>query len=222
MTDHQEDHHSEHGAGFDPQEFAHDLGRMEWGAILKAWIPFFVGIAAAMIVGWIIWQPIVYAKKQQPVDFNHQMHVQDVGMDCADCHYFDSAGRFSGIPADEMCLDCHTWSYPQNEDNPKEMAFLEEYVGQDDQLLKSIDWHVYSKQPDTVYFSHIAHVEMGGFECAECHLGHQDTSTPPPYYENRITKYSRFVYRHMKMDDCGACHTKHDVPQNNACFVCHK
>jgi menaquinone reductase, multiheme cytochrome c subunit len=199
-----------------------EITQVDWGRVLKSWSPFFIGLIGMMIIGWAIWPTLVYSKKEQPFNFNHVIHTEEVGMGCHDCHWFTDEGRFSGIPEARMCLDCHTWTNRQNEDSAVELAFLREFVGEDDELKKELTWYVYSKQPDCVYFSHIAHVKNGGFECSECHGDHERTAVLPPYYENRLTKYSRFVFENMKMTDCGDCHTKHDVPENNACFVCHK
>ena len=226
MTHHDETKTSGHdggGHGVTPQDLTSMIRGVDFGALLRASIPFFIGLVGMAIIGWLIWSPLIYAKKYQPVDFNHQVHMEAAGMTCEDCHYYEDDGRFSGIPAAESCLDCHNWSSPQNEENEKEKAFLEEFVNEDDEYKKPLVWYVYSKQPDCVYFSHIAHTQNAGFECKECHKNYGgESSGTKPYYENRITGYSKFVFQNMKMDDCAACHKKNGQPQNNACFVCHK
>jgi hypothetical protein len=225
MTHHDGAHGADHGGGgHEPitKQVKKAATGLDSGKLFTSLAPFFVGLILALIVGWAIWPAMFYAEEQQPVAFNHLMHVEDVGMMCDDCHYYDDQGRFSGIPDTVMCLDCHTWSAPQNEDNAKETAFIQEYVDEYDMPVKPVEWLVYSKQPDCVYFSHIAHTDRGGFECAECHGDMGTNADPPPLYRNRLTGYSRFVYENMKMNDCGDCHLKHDAPENNACFVCHK
>ena len=225
MTDHAQKTGTGHHEGADQPinaKVAQDVSGLNFPALIKSWTPFFVGLVLALVVTNLLWTKLVYSEKQQPFNFNHLIHIEEAGMDCDECHNFNANGRFSGIPATEKCLDCHTRSNPQNEENQKEAAFLEEYVTEDDELKKPIDWYVYSKQPDCVYFSHIAHVQQAEFGCEVCHEDHGATSVLPPYYENRITRYSKLVYENMKMTDCADCHKKHEVPQNNACFVCHK
>ena len=99
---------------------------------------------------------------------------------------------------------------------------------------KEIPWLVYSRQPDCVYFSHIAHVKMGEMDCSVCHGEHGKLDQLPAYKENRLTGYSINIWGsnimglksntwdRMKMDDCAECHTDKGKEENNACFVCHK
>ena len=184
--------------------------------------PFFIGLIAAMVICWLIWPTLIYSQKTQPIAFSHLAHTENAGMDCSECHEFKDDGRFSGIPSFEFCLGCHTWDDRQNEDSQAETEFLEKFVTEDGELKGDPKWYVYSAQPDCVYFSHIAHTEKGGFKCEECHGDHGATTSLRPYYQNRITKYSRDVDADMKMTDCADCHSKHGHPENNACFVCHK
>ena len=55
-------HHAEH-----PSRGA---GEGTGGAIL---LFFILGLAASMIVGWIIFPKLLYSQKQQPIDFNHAL-----------------------------------------------------------------------------------------------------------------------------------------------------
>jgi hypothetical protein len=225
MTHHDEAQvsgHDEHGHALTGQELVKKVASVDYPGLIKSSIPFFIGLLAAIIVGWGIWPTLLYSEKAQPVQFNHAIHMDEAGMSCEDCHSFRDDGSFTGLPGTQMCLDCHTWSSPQNEDNAKEKAFLEACVTEDDELKSEIPWYVYSKQPDCVFFSHVAHVEKGGLECAACHGNHGETTELRPYYENRLTRYSRDVDADMKMTDCAACHVKSDKHENNACFVCHK
>ena len=225
MTHHneaQESGHDEHGHALTGHDLIRKLAEVDYPGLLRSSIPFFIGLIAAMIVGWGIWPTLLYSEKFQPIQFNHAIHADNAGMSCEDCHSVMEDGRFTGLPSTQMCLDCHTWSSRQNEDNAQETAFLEQYVTEDDELKAEISWYVYSKQPDCVFFSHVAHVEKGGLECSACHGNHGESTSLRPYYENRLTRYSRDVDAHMKMSDCADCHAKSDKHENNACFVCHK
>ncbi|MEW5722818.1 MAG: menaquinone reductase multiheme cytochrome c subunit QrcA [Thermodesulfobacteriota bacterium] len=226
MTEHDEAQAVESKAAPDPGGApAPGPGRPK---VVCGWIMFFAGVVLAWIVCMAVYWDLVapnplYAKKIQPFNFNHYVHTEDSGMGCDECHKYDDQGRFLGLPDIQECFMCHTWSDRQNEDNPNETAFLEKYVDKDtDEPLDSPQWLVYSAQPDCVFFSHIAHTEMGGLSCEECHGDHGKSKSLEPLYENRLTGYSRKVYQEMKMTDCGDCHEKKGKPENNYCFVCHK
>lgn len=171
-------------------------------------LPFLVGLVASIVLGWWGFPKVLYSQKTQPIRFDHVVHVDDQAMACEDCHFFREDGSFSGLPTNESCVGCH--EDVQGED-PDEERFVAEYVQQE----KEVDWRVYQFQPDNVYFSHIAHKDK--FECTACHHDMAKTSTPPVYYENRLTGYSKDT---MKMWQCERCHAQNGA--SNACFVCHK
>ncbi len=196
----------------------------------SGWLYFFVGLALVMIIGWVVWPKLFYAKKTQPFPFKHEVHTVKGKKDCTECHFFDKEGRFSGTPDFYFCPKCHQKDKPQNKDNKNEKAFIEEYYTDDGRLKKSPPpWYTYSKQPDNVYFPHLPHVKRARIRCEYCHGNHSKTAELPPYYENRLTSYSRNVWDNLKMTDCTSCHTscaechtEKKQAENNACFTCHK
>jgi len=187
-------------------------------------ICFLVGLGASLLVGWVIFPALLYSEKEQPIDFSHVVHVDAVG-DCEGCHYFRDDGSFSGIPDLSNCAECHEEA--QGED-PEELKMIQEYI----EPGKEIPWMVYSRQPDCVFFSHAAHVNMGEIECKACHGMIGESEHTDTYEYNILTGYSRNIWgknisgltsntwESMKMGDCGNCHDEHG--ENNACFVCHK
>lgn len=194
---------------------------------------FILGFVASLIVGWVVYPALLYSKKNQPIDFNHRLHVEMVDEGCDSCHYFREDGTFSGIPKLAECIDCH--EEVQGED-PNEVKFVEEYVMEG----KEVPWLVYARQPDCVFFSHAAHVLAGGMDCVTCHGHIGDSTHSRVYEENRVTGYSRDIWGknisgfkrnswdRMKMDDCDQCHmqqpgrTSSVQTRRDACFVCHK
>ena len=203
-------------------------------------IYFLAGLIPALLVGWILYPMALYSRQQQPFNFSHALHMDEDIVDgiegdtevekCLSCHTFRDDGTFAGIPRLEKCMECHDDpEFPLGED-PEEEKFLKEYVADE----KEIPWLVYSRQPDCVYFSHIAHVKMGNQDCRTCHGEHAKTDQLPVYKENHLTGYSiniwgKYIWGHkenswdrMKMDDCAECHTTKGHEENNACFVCHK
>ena len=201
-----------------------------------AW--FLGGLVPALFVGWVLFPIALYSEQEQPINFSHAIHSQeDIGIEgetelerCLYCHGFRDDGTFAGIPKLENCMMCHDDPELPMGEEPEEARFLKEYVAEE----KEVPWLVYSRQPDCVYFSHIAHVKMGNLECRVCHGDHGQSEDLPDYKRNRLTGYSIDIWGRniagikfntwdrMKMDDCAECHTKTGHEENNACFVCHK
>jgi len=191
------------------------------------WFP--VGLVLAAFVGWGVWPSLFYAQKVQPFSFNHIVHTDRAGLDCEACHYFDESGRFSGAPGLDECLKCHAWPNRRKEDSEFELAFLREFVTVNGELTKSPAWRIYAQQPDHVYFPHALHVKAAGVRCEHCHGDHDRTSGLRPYYENRLTGYSREMEDRLKMADCTSCHNNYAASHTdqgragiNACFTCHR
>ena len=187
-------------------------------------IAFGVSFVIFLGIGWIAFPKFLYSEKEQPLDFNHQLHVDEMG-DCEACHYFRDDGSYAGIPTIDNCIMCH--EFPMGED-PEELKLVDEYITPG----KEIPWLVYSRQPDCVFFSHAAHVRMAGMDCMTCHGPIGESEHSKPYQYNILTCYSRDIWGHsiagfkknpwdsMKMDDCAECHEENGVSQG--CFVCHK
>ncbi|MBS3758467.1 MAG: cytochrome c3 family protein [Desulfobacterales bacterium] len=188
---------------------------------------FVIGLIGSLAGGWLFFPDLLYSEKQQPIDFNHKLHMGVVYEGCQSCHYFREDGSFSGIPDLYSCSGCH--QYPQGT-NPEEKKFIEEYVRPN----KAVPWLVYSEQPDCVFFSHAAHVKGADMKCQTCHGKMGQTTHARPYQENRLTGYSRDIWGYniarlgepkyglrMKMNDCAECHKKR-TGHKGACFQCHQ
>lgn len=203
-------------------------------------IYFLAGLLPALFIGWMLFPMALYSRQMQPINFSHELHLDPEVVDtiegdteqerCLYCHAFRDDGTFVGIPRIDSCMECH-----DDPDNPlgetlAEEKLLKEYVAYE----REIPWLVYSRQPDNVYFSHIAMVKMGEMACETCHGDHAKTDQLPLYRKNRLTGYSINIWGknisgyktntwdRMKMDDCADCHTEMGFEENNACFVCHK
>ncbi len=187
---------------------------------------FSLGLIAALFVGWVIFPKLLYKTQKQPIDFNHSLHLDLVDDSCNSCHFFRDDGTFSGIPKMAQCIDCH--EEVQGE-NPEEEKFVSQYV----QESKEVPWLSYSRQPDCVFFSHVAHTQKAGMECKTCHGNIGTSEHSKEYKENRITGYSIDIWgrnilgmagetwKSAKMDDCAKCHKK-ETGSQGSCFQCHK
>ncbi|MFZ5563915.1 MAG: menaquinone reductase multiheme cytochrome c subunit QrcA [Thermodesulfobacteriota bacterium] len=214
---HKSTHASVHG---DHQESPKDKGGL---AML---IAFIIGLAGSLVVGWVVFPALLYSEKEQPFQFSHAIHNEEVG-DCEACHFFREDGTFAGVPTLNQCIDCHSSVMGDTEE---ETVFVEQYVDQE----KEVPWLIYSRQPDCVFFSHAAHVRKAGMDCVTCHGYIGESEYLPVYQENRISGYSRDIWgydisgilRHnewdsMKMNDCANCHER-ETGSKGACFQCHK
>lgn len=213
---------------------------------------FIAGLMASLVVGWIVFPKLLYSRKEQPIDFNHVLHMQEVSNDCESCHFFRDDGSFAGVPKNEICAECHSEVLGESRD---EEILVEEFILKD----REVPWLIYSKQPDCVFFTHAAHVSTAEMDCKTCHGPIGESTSLKVYEENRITGYSRDIYgpnisgimrnpwEGMKMDDCAACHREaadgkaierspqfffdlltavfppaRNPSKDEACFVCHK
>ena len=194
---------------------------------------FIIGLVASLVLGWVIFPQLLYSQKKQPVQFNHLLHNEMVDESCQSCHFFREDGTYSGVPKLAQCIDCHEEVQGESEEEAK---FVNQYVLKG----REVPWLVYARQPDCVFFSHVAHVKMGQMDCVTCHGDIGESESLKPYEANRITGYSRDIWgkniaglakhpwERMKMDDCSKCHVKENANQGSVqtqkggCFVCHK
>jgi len=177
---------------------------------MKPILPFLAGAVLALAAGWSAFPRVIEKTRLQPVDFSHKVHAEKAGAKCEDCHAFRDDGSFAGAPTLDKCAGCH--AAPMGS-TPAEKAFVENYVaqGREPQCVS------YARQPENVWFPHIAHVKGGGVKCDQCHGEMASSDSLRPYRENRISGYSRDV---MSMDACIACH--HQQKLEHSCLDCHK
>ncbi|MGD8259162.1 MAG: cytochrome c3 family protein [Desulfobacterales bacterium] len=193
---------------------------------------FILGLAASLVLGWVIFPKLLYSQKRQPIEFNHALHNELVDEGCESCHFFREDGTYSGVPTLAQCIDCHE---EVNGEDPEEEKFVAQYVAKS----REVPWLVYSRQPDCVFFSHAAHVKMANMDCVTCHGNIGESESLKVYQKNRISGYSRDIWGEniagikrnswdrMKMDDCAECHQRNKVNQGSVqthrggCFVCH-
>jgi len=193
---------------------------------------FTTGFLVMLLLGWFVLPGFSYERRTQPVDDNHPLHVEQLGITCDTCHFFHEDGTWAGVPALEICADCHREPVGHS---AEELRFVREYI---DENIEP-KWALYNRQPECVSFSHSSHVRMAKISCNTCH-GPQGYSDVSEYYANRITNYSYVVYDSrvpvnavtlmnekgkkvwgtMRMDECAACHRARGT--STACFICHK
>ena len=96
----------------------------------------------------------------QPVQFSHEHHVGDEGIDCRYCHTTVEYSAFAGYPSTAICMNCHTQIWA---DSPALAPVRESW-----ETGEPIAWNRVYELPDFAYFNHSAHVTTG-FACETCH-----------------------------------------------------
>ena len=137
----------------------------------------------------------------QPLAFSHQIHVEESGLECTDCHLYALSGVRATIPNTPVCADCH--SEPSSE-SETELRLLE-YV----EAEELIPWQKVYWVPDHVFFSHRRHAGVAAIECETCHGSMADRVEPVSHRNVPIT-----------MGLCIECHE--EMGASNDCILCHR
>jgi hypothetical protein len=137
---------------------------------------------------------------EQPIAFNHRLHVEEMGAECTDCHLYALSGVRATIPNIAVCADCHEEAQGESAAEAK----LVEYI----QAGEPIPWVKVTTMPDHVYFSHRRHAAIAGIECDTCHgpVGQRSEPVVRPAVD-------------MSMDYCMDCHEASGA--SNDCIWCH-
>jgi hypothetical protein len=100
----------------------------------------------------------------QPVEYSHELHVKQIGLDCRYCHTHVTESANANIPTASMCWNCHGDNKGNVKADSAALAPLREAY----KTGRAIDWVRVHKLPDFVYFNHAAHVRRG-ISCLSCH-----------------------------------------------------
>jgi len=170
----------------------------------------------------------------QPVKFSHKVHVGENGIDCKYCHTTVADGKSAGIPAANLCMNCHVIIREGTNSGKFEIAKVVNAV----ESGKPIEWVRIHNLPEHVFFSHAVHVGSGKIDCASCHgsvesmdivkqqndlsMGwcincHRETQvnfTENPYYEHytklheelKAGKIDTITAEKIGANDCMKCH----------------
>ncbi len=176
------------------------MGRMRFaGAGLMGWLP-----AAFLLAMTVAGSGCSRTEAvQQPIDYNHRLHVVEQELECTDCHEHARDNVRATIPRIAICADCHDPDSP-NSDSPEEAKLLE-YMRQG----QEVPWRKVYRVPDHVYFSHRRHTQLAQLECSTCH----------GEMEQREHAVDRPAVS-LRMGDCIRCHERNDV--NTDCTRCHR
>ena len=173
-----------------------------------------IGGVFAIVFVWYYFSPeftdVGYAP-EQPVEYSHQLHVGELGLDCQYCHTNVKNTEHSNIPATQTCMNCHRQIRPES---LKLLPVRESWI-----TGESIEWIKVHKLPDFAKFSHAIHTNTG-VGCETCH-GRIDEmevvaqSEPLSMswcldcHRQEPTEVTSQVYRnlgHRGPTHCSACH----------------
>jgi len=128
------------------------------------------GLVAALgfiglVGGWWLWQ---FSDEdtgrdmvvEQPVPFSHAHHVGGLGIDCRYCHQTVETSSFAGLPATDVCMNCHQQIWTD--------ARLLAPVRESWRTGRRLHWNRVHDLADFVYFDHSVHV-AAGVGCTTCH-----------------------------------------------------
>lgn len=136
-------------------------------------------------------------KPVQPLNYNHQIHVEKNNMECQYCHSGVSKSPFATVPAVETCMGCHKSILSDRPDIQKLQKHFEE--------KEPVIWEPVNRLPEHAVFTHERHIKAG-VGCHSCHGQVQKMDV--------VEKVSS-----LKMGFCVSCHR--DQGASTDCAVCH-
>ena len=129
----------------------------------------------------------------QPIAFSHRLHAGELQITCLYCHAGAETSRHAGIPAANVCLNCHKFvtaplgairaedELAQKEKRPPRrivspelqklygaLALDEKMQSDPAKMGTPVAWIKIHNVPDFAYFDHRAHVRVG-VTCQQCH-----------------------------------------------------
>lgn len=140
-------------------------------------------------------------KPQQPIDFPHKIHnINEVGIDCVECHTGVARGARAGLPSVNFCMTCHE-DIGDASDSRIQTLRATAAKGED------LPWQrVYGFVEEShVRFNHAPHIRAK-VECATCH-GDLTSMT----VAERVVDHT--------MGFCVNCHEQKGATKD--CLACH-
>jgi hypothetical protein len=122
----------------------------------------FGGVFLIFVV-WYYFSPeftVVGYAPEQPVEYSHQLHAGQLGMDCRYCHNWVENSSHANVPPTQTCMNCHNQIKTQSE----KLVEVRASWANDE----PIEWVKVHHLPDYAHFSHAIHVN-GGVGCETCH-----------------------------------------------------
>lgn len=147
---------------------------------------------------------------EQPIEFPHDIHVEQNGINCMYCHTYARRSKVAGIPPTSKCMGCHMVIAT---DKPR-IQQLTEYW----EKREPPPWKKVHDVPDFVHFTHEKHIDRFVFDndlpvervqevCAFCHGSVKEMTVAEKV-------------KPLTMGFCQRCHQANEGPFD--CWKCHK
>ena len=151
----------------------------------------------------------------QPIHYSHKIHAGANQIECKYCHSSARKSKHSGIPALNVCMNCHKNIAEYNGEEDLENGYTKDFytkeikklyaaVGWDEENQRytgetqPVKWVRIHNLPDFVYFNHAQHVQVGEIACQKCH---------GPVEEMEVM----YQYSPLTMGWCINCHRETNV-----------
>jgi mono/diheme cytochrome c family protein len=151
----------------------------------------------------------------QPIHYSHKIHAGANEIECKYCHSSARVSKHSGIPALNVCMNCHKNIAEYNGEEDLENGYTKDfYTNEIKKLYAAVGWDEENQRytgetqpvkwvrihnlPDFVYFNHAQHVQVGEIECQKCH---------GPVEEMEIM----YQYSPLTMGWCINCHRETNI-----------
>ena len=155
----------------------------------------------------------------QPIHYSHKIHAGANQIECKYCHSSARVSKHSGIPALNVCMNCHEYIADYNGEEDLENGYTKDfYTNEIKKLYYAVGWdeenQIYTGEtnpvkwvrihnlPDFVYFNHSQHAQVAKIECQTCH---------GPVEEMEVM----YQYSPLTMGWCIDCHRESNVDKDN-------
>lgn len=135
----------------------------------------------------------------QPVGFQHQTHVQRVGLQCIDCHSGADVRDAAMLPSLRKCMLCHEKVGTELPEVAKLAGYWER--------RQEVPWvRTYGfERRAAVRFRHAAHFRVG-VSCGQCHGDVASMGAATAAVEHTMGTCVSCHRETGASDDCAACH----------------
>lgn len=176
-------------SNFGSQQGSLTLGQKSIGILIALIVLVFVGKTVYAIFPTASNQGY---QPDQPIPFSHKIHAGDNKIDCQYCHVGARKSRHAGIPALNVCMNCHR---VVKTESPHIQNLQEHYNSG-----KPVEWLRIHELPDIAFFNHRPHIDKG----VSCETCHGDVKTMDKVYQAMP----------LTMGWCINCHRGNTTPKD--------
>lgn len=157
-------------------------------------------LALLFLAGCILVDALV--QSEPPFAFSHQLHVEEEGLECADCHARWDTAEDPGMPSAAQCALCHA---DLDAEKPPSRQVASLFEGQTFRAARA------GRQSDEILFSHQQHATRAQ-DCTTCH---------DEVAKDEGHLAARGAELRTSMEGCLECHAGNPGPDEADCASCH-